>query len=667
MRTKLVKTILTAAAALSMLVCLPAAAMSETETDDGAADAGIFVEKIPDLPEDFITGVDISSYLAEKKSGVRYYNFEGEELDDAGFFAFLADCGVNYVRIRLWNDPKDEQGNTYGGGNCDLENARQIGLLATGAGMKVLVDFHYSDFWADPGKQTAPKAWEGCSAEEKCEALEQFTRESLEALLDAGVDVGMVQIGNETNNGIAGETDREAMSALFSAGSRAVRTVSAQTGKDILVALHFTNPEDKTRYEGYADYLEKYGVDYDVFASSWYPYWHGSAANISRVLQKIAVKYGKKVMIAETSYIHTYEDGDGSGNTESEGKAGSEFPYDISEQGQADLIRTAANCVAKAGEAGIGIFYWEPAWIPVGNVTAEGADFDEVYAANKEAWERDGSGWATSFAGGYDKDAALYYGGSAVDNEAIFDFDGHPLRSAKTFAYLRTGAYGVREVQRVESESGTALIGAELSLPETVQVIWNDGDKKKLPVVWDEEAIAAAVGQGPGEYQIPGTVEVDGENFAASLSLTLLQQNFLQNPGFEDDDMSAWKISGNAVSRKDDSNNVYSGKYCLHFWSEEPVSFCAEQTVTLDAGTYWLGTCLEGGDAGDAPLFELYVVCGGEETVVPTGVTGWRNWAKPEIRGIAVEEDGTELTVGIRVEAAAGAWGAWDDFFLYKE
>ena len=625
------------------------------------------MEKIPDLPEDFIIGADISSYLAEKKSGVKFYNFEGEELDDEGFFAFLSDCGLNYVRIRLWNDPKDEAGNTYGGGNCDLETVKAIGLLATGAGMKGLIDFHYSDFWADPGKQTAPKAWQDLSLDDKCAALEAFTADSLRELIDAGVDVGMVQVGNETNNGIAGETDHAAMSALFSAGSRAVRSISSETGKDILVALHFTNPEDKTRYESYAAYLDEYEVDYDVFASSWYPYWHGSAANISRVLQKIAVKYGKKVMIAETSYIHTYEDGDGSGNTESEGKAGSEFPYDVSEQGQADLIRTAANAVAKSGEAGLGVFYWEPAWIPVGNVTAAGADFDAVYAANKEAWERDGSGWATSFAGDYDKDAAQYYGGSAVDKEAIFDFDGPPLRSAKVFAYLRTGAYGVKAVQRVGEAEAEALVGSDPELPETVQVTWNDGEKKKLPVVWDADAIEEAMAAGVGEYSIPGSVDVDGEEYASSLRLTLLQQNFLANPGFEDSDMSMWKLEGNAVSRKDDSNNVLSGKYCLHFWAEEAVDFSAEQTVTLGAGTYWLGANLEGGDAGEDAIIELYVRRAGEEITASASVQGWRQWVKPEIRGIVIEEDGTEVTVGVRVKAAPGAWGAWDDFFLYRE
>ena len=658
--------LLLAAAFLCGAAVCPAAAETADAGSEKPVDAGIFVEKIDGLRDDFILGADISSYLAEKKSGVIFRNDAGEALDDAGFFSFLAECGLNYVRVRVWNDPADEEGNRYGGGNCDLACAEEIGLLAAGAGMKTLIDFHYSDFWADPGKQTAPKAWQGMDLSEKCAALEQYTEDSLRELLNAGVDVGMVQIGNETNNGIAGESSREAMCALFSAGSRAVRNVSEDYGKEILVALHFTNPETKNRYTEYADALEAYGVDYDVFASSWYPYWHGSAANISRVLQKIAINYGKKVMIAETSYIHTWLDGDGSGNTESPESAGSEFPYEVSEQGQADLIRTAANAVSKSGEAGLGIFYWEPAWIPVGNVTAEGADSDAVYRSNREAWERDGSGWASSFAGAYDSDAAAYYGGSAVDNEALFDFDGYPLASAHTFAYLKTGAVGIKAVQGITAEDVSCRVGEAVPLPETVVVKWNDGESRKLPAVWDLEAVKAAEAAGAGEYTIEGTVDVDGETFGTELKLSLEQQNFLLNPGFEDADLSMWKLQGNAVSRKDDSNNVLSGKYCLHFWSEEPVEFCAEQTVALDAGTYRLSVSLEGGDAGEDAEFELYALWNGNEVREETGVSGWRKWASPVIDDIVIDSDGTELTVGIRVKAAPGAWGAWDDFTLWK-
>ena len=163
----------------------------------------LYVKKVENLSEDFIMGMDASCVPALEASGVKYYNYEGQPQD---VFQTLAEAGVNYIRVRIWNDPYDANGNGYGGGNCDLDNAIEIGKRATAYGMKLLVNFHYSDFWADPGKQMVPKAWQGMTLEEKAEALYQYTRDSLQRLKDAGIDVGMVQIGNETNAKMCGET-----------------------------------------------------------------------------------------------------------------------------------------------------------------------------------------------------------------------------------------------------------------------------------------------------------------------------------------------------------------------------------------------------------------------------------------------------------------------------
>ena len=109
--------------------------------------------------QDFLEGVDVSSYLSLKNSGVKYYDYGGNELGNVEYFTFLKSCGVNYIRLRVWNDPYDSDGNGYGGGNNDLASAITMGKWASEAGLKVLIDFHYSDFWADPAKQKAPKAW----------------------------------------------------------------------------------------------------------------------------------------------------------------------------------------------------------------------------------------------------------------------------------------------------------------------------------------------------------------------------------------------------------------------------------------------------------------------------------------------------------------------------
>ena len=183
-----------------------------------------------------------------------------------------------------------------------MPTAITLGKRATQYGMKVCVDFHYSDFWADPKRQHAPKAWEGLSVEEKCTALYNFTKDSLTQMLEAGIDVGMVQVGNEINNGMAGEEDVSAVMNLIRAGSRAVREVAENYQKDIQVAVHYTNIEDNEEVDTMAANLADAGVDYDLFGLSYYPFWDGTNENMQNVARNIEEKYGKKVYIAETSY-----------------------------------------------------------------------------------------------------------------------------------------------------------------------------------------------------------------------------------------------------------------------------------------------------------------------------------------------------------------------------
>ena len=380
----------------------------------------VAVNKIEGLRKDFIMGVDISTIIAQEQSGVVYYDAEGNEQD---IFKTLADSGVNYIRVRVWNDPYDENGNSYGGGANDLAKAIEIGKRATANGMRLMVDFHYSDFWADPGKQMVPKAWADMDVDAKAHALYDYTRESLLALKEAGVDVGMVQLGNEITGAMSGVSSWQSRAKLLRYGSKAVREIDS----DILIAIHFTNPERSGTYMTYANKLHENNVDYDVFASSYYTYWHGKMDALTNILTQISEKYDKYVMVAETSYAYTKEDGDGFGNSVSSGNF-----YDISVQGQAECIRDVIELVHNVGDNGIGVFYWEPAWIPVPG---------DTYEERQILWEKYGSGWASSYSAGYDpNDAGKYYGGSAWDNQALFDFEGKPLESLNIFNYVYTGS-----------------------------------------------------------------------------------------------------------------------------------------------------------------------------------------------------------------------------------
>lgn len=389
------------------------------------ADDSFYVEKVNNLPENFIKGVDISTLISQEDSGVKYYDQSGTEKD---LITLLSENGVNYVRIRIWNDPYDAAGNGYGAGNSDLEKAITIGQRATAAGMRVFIDFHYSDFWADPGRQVAPKAWSGMSIDDKSQALYDFTKTSLEALKAAGVDVGMVQVGNETTaSGIAGESGDERYQ-LFKAGTEAVRAVDSS----ILVALHFTNPEKTETILHYAEMLKQFNIDYDIFATSYYSFWHGSLENLTNVLKSVESTYGKKTLVAETSYVHTLEDGDGQTNVIKSDQQTKLGGYPATVQGQANNLRDVIAASADAGA--LGVFYWEPAWTPVGTTDR---------ASNLPIWEQYGSGWASSYVIPYDPAVnETNYGGSEWDNQALFDFEGNALDSLKVFNLVETG-FGV--------------------------------------------------------------------------------------------------------------------------------------------------------------------------------------------------------------------------------
>lgn len=639
------------------------------------------------LSEDFITGADLSSYIALKESGVVFKNQKGEALSDEEFFKMLKDGGTNWVRIRVWNDPYDSNGNGYGGGNSDLEKAVQIGRLATDAGMRVLIDFHYSDFWADPSKQQAPKVWSSYTLAQKEEAVYNFTLESLSTLRSAGVDVGMVQVGNETNNGVCGESDWTNVSKLFSAGSRAVRDFDSKC----LVAVHFTDPQSRGEFDSIASTLKKNGVDYDVFAASYYPYWHGTTQNLTEVLTNIAQTYGKKVMVAETSWATTWEDGDGHGNSAPK-TVGQALNYPISVQGQADEMRDVVNAVnlvnGSVSGAGIGVFYWEPAWLSVYYAyNADGSVNQSAYGKNKALWEKYGAGWASSYAYEYDpSDAGLWYGGSAIDNQAWFDFDGTALPTVEAYRLIRTGAVSLRVVSQIDSRMTAKLkVGETVQYPETVRVAFSDNTSENYPVVWNRDEVRLVNTDRAGSYTVTGTVTctyADGaggsktEKYRVSLEIQVeYAGNVLQNPGFEED-MKGWNISyagGDSAGYtvKPTTENPRTDAYGLNFYRNAPMQFSVMQTLEgLAPGMYTFGGYIQGGSAGVEDLQYAVVRVRKKDGGVAvykaeSSLSGWLNWANPEISGIAVET-GDVVEVGFEVNSTvAESWGSIDDCYLY--
>jgi arabinogalactan endo-1,4-beta-galactosidase len=306
-------------------------------------------------PGSFAKGADIGWLPQMEASGFKFYNADGKEED---CFKILKDHGINTIRLRTWVNPNDSKSS----GHCSKEETVAMAVRAQKWGMRVMIDFHYSDSWADPGKQKKPKAWEGHDFPTLLQDVYNYTFDVMTALKKAGVQPEWVQVGNETAGGMIYPEGRTSnwgqLAQLINKGYDAIKAVSPKTK----VILHVDQGNNNARFRTWFDNATSHHAKFDVIGFSYYPYWLNgkpdytlSINDLGNNLKDMAARYNKEVMVVEV---------------------GGES---VKAQNTYDMLVAVQQKVKEVpNNKGLGVVYWEP----------EGAQSWSHYALS--AWGDDG-------------------------------------------------------------------------------------------------------------------------------------------------------------------------------------------------------------------------------------------------------------------------------------
>ena len=321
-------------------------------------------------------GADTSSLRRALDLGQTFKNASGVTQDP---LVILKNVGVNYIRLRVWNNPASGYNNEA--------KVLQDALYVKSQGLQLMVDFHYSDTWADPGKQYKPSAWSSHNISQLQTDVYNFTYQVCNDLKAQGTVPDSVQIGNEITNGMLWNdgkitnNDFTNLSLLLKQGYNAIKACNSSTQ----VVLHIDKGGDNATARWWFDGVQAKGVNWDITGLSFYCYWHGTIPTMQSNVADMKARYGKPVILAETAYLFTTANGDSEVNSNNATCSG----YPASQTGQANNFYDI-QAAAKAGGA-IGVFYWEPTWVAT-----------------------PGNGWDPANINGT---------GSGWDNQAVFDFN----------------------------------------------------------------------------------------------------------------------------------------------------------------------------------------------------------------------------------------------------
>ena len=696
---KIIALLITMTMLLSMFTVVSAAAPAYLPGTYSRA--AIKVNPVSGISNDFIMGADVSMLKDIEENGGKYYNDSGNEQD---CLQILKDHGVNWIRLRIWNDPTTDangfvgndqvmingkaapEGTPGGAGTCDEAHTIATALKAKALGMKVLLDFHYSDFWADPAKQSKPKAWRDKTGKDLQDAVYDYTKKVLTdmkaaataSLVTPGETVSampdMVQIGNENNNGMLWPEGNsgKGFAGWIGLNNAAIKAVREVGGKSTKIMIHLADGGSNTLYrktfdiftdvtkeagydassDTYSSSLVDYNgkaasaLDFDVIGLSYYAFWHGKMSTFKANINDLAVRYGKEIAVAELGYGFTFENGDSQTNAFAEG---SELVggYQATVQGQAQYIRDVIDAVSQVKDSsgnktGLGVFYWEPEWIPV-----------------KDAKGNTLVGWING-------------GGDDSENRALFDFNGNALPSLDAFNDVKKDPGQVSytaAVTKLVPASKIVSASETPALPDTVQAYYTDGSIRDVSVAWDN--IDASQLQKLHTFTVYGTVS--GTDLRAQAEITVIGlKNRVTNPGFETGNSSNWNVSKDSGTMQayveNSTSNAYTGSYVFTYYTpSDTTGFTVEQTITgLPNGNYTLKVVSHGQDKGTVNRYLYAKDYGGAEKDLTFANTAWREFKFPEIKNIKVTNG--QCTIGVKMDTAgAGTWGKLDDFELYAD
>lgn len=619
---KLKKVILSAITATMISCSLPFTAL-----------AAVQVNPIENLSTDFIKGADVSIMPELERNGTKFYD-NGIEQDG---LTILKNHGVNWIRVRIWNNPYVVGPEGVGGGNTDEAKAIEMAKRAKALGMKVLVDFHYSDFWVDPGQQKKPDAWKNDSGDKLVDDVYAYTAKVMQDFNAQGVTPDMVQVGNELNNGMLwpeaqltedNPNGYKFLAKLLNAGLQAVH----DNDKDnkVKTMIHLAGVDVNLYHTFFDNLIVKNKVnDFDIIGMSFYPFWHGTMDDLKNTMNDVSAKYNKDVIAVETAFGYTLEDADFEKNnfgTNEEKVSG----YKATVQGQATGLRDVMATVASVNDnRGLGIFYWAPDWV----------------INEKVGWKSNG-------------------GGNGWDNLTLFDTKGNALESMDTFNLVSdpNNQYIEPQVTAINTvDVKDVSLYSNVDLPQTVGVVYSNDAVKNMSVKWD---VAKPIFAKHGNYTISGTVEGLAQKAIANIEVKN-KMNLVLNGNFENETLNGWDIVGDssAINLAWNQGDVRD-KCAMHYWNNKPFNVIIKQKLKgLSDGKYTLSCWTQGN--GLASKYQLFVKQNGVEMTTDIKDDGWNRWHQTSIKNIEVKNG--EVEIGFILNGRPDTWGSIDDIEFYVQ